>query len=133
MKHTLRGDRGNTGLLAAWAGALVLLAMPMVAAAADNEIEFGAPPWPGEQGKAEVASQILEAIGYEASTLNAGWAILLQGVANGDLDADMGIWRPTQNSMVNPFLEKGEVELVVTNIKDAKYAVVVPQYVCEAG
>lgn len=133
MSDNSHSNHFRSGLLAAWAGALMLLAMPLVAAAADNSIKFGVPPWPGEQVKGEVATQILETIGYDASTMGASWAIILQGVANGEIDADMGIWKPTQNSMVDPLLKDGSVEMVVTNIKDAKYDVVVPQYVCDAG
>lgn len=134
MRNFSRSNRFRTALFAAWAGALMLLAMPlMAAAAADNSIEFGVPPWPGERVKAEVATQILDAIGYETKVTDASWAIILQGVAKGDIDADMGIWKPTQNSMVDPLLKDGSVEMVVTNIEDAKYGVVVPQYVCDAG
>lgn len=133
MQNLPRNKRCKAGFVAAWAGVLMLLAMPLMAAAADNSVEFGVPPWPGERVKAEVATQVLEAIGYDTGKVSAGWAIILQGVAKGDIDVDMGIWKPTQNSMVDPLLEKGKVEMVVTNIEDAKYSIVVPQYVCDAG
>lgn len=133
MKDDAQGNRLRTGLFAAWAGVLMLLALPLIAAAADNAVEFGVPPWPGERVKAEVATQILDTIGYDASVTNASWIIALQGVASGDLDVDLGIWKPTQNSTVDPMLKKGKVELVAVNIKDAKYDMVVPQYVCDAG
>lgn len=135
MNRCLRSIRtGNgSGVGAALTGLLMLLAMPAAWAASDNSITFGVPPWPGERVKAEVASQILETIGYDASAKSAGWAIVLQGVAGGDIDADMAIWKPTQNSLVDPMLKQGKVEMVVTNIKDAKYDIVVPQYVCDAG
>lgn len=134
MNDCVTNKRLRTGLLAAWAGALMLFALPLVAAAAaDNSVEIGVPPWPGERVKAEVVTQILDTVGYEVKVHQISWAIALQGVASGDLDVDLGIWRPTQNSMVNPLLESGDVELVAVNIKDAKYDVVVPQYVCDAG
>src|SRR5699024_4820522 len=133
MNDTPENKRRCAGLAAAFTGALLLLVAPLMAAAADNSVKFGAPPWPGEQVKAEVVSQILEAVGYDTSVMNAGWDILLQGVANGDIDVDLGIWRPTQNSIVDPMIDSGAVTHVVTNIDDAKYSVVVPQYVCDAG
>lgn len=134
MKDSLQSKRLRGGLLAAWAGALMLFALPLLAAAAaDNSIKFGVPPWPGERVKAEVATQILDSIGYDADVTDASWAIILQGVADGELDVDMGIWKPTQNSMVDPLIKDGSVNLVVTNIKDAMYDIVVPQYVCDAG
>jgi len=133
MQYDSRNTHCRAGFIAAWAGVLMLLAMPLMAAAADHTVKFGAPPWPGEQVKAEVASQILETIGYDVDVMNAGWAIILQGVESGDIDADMGIWKPTQNSMVDPLLKEGAVKMVATNIKDAMYDMVVPQYVCDAG
>jgi len=133
MQKHAQTSRCKAGFIAAWCGALMLLAAPLVTLAAGNTVKFGAPPWPGEKVKAEIASQVLTAIGYDVEVMDAGWAIVLQGVASGDLDVDMGIWKPTQNSMVDPMLESGEIKKVVTNVEDAQYGVVVPQYVCAAG
>lgn len=102
-------------------------------AAAATKVSFGVPSWPGERVKAEVASQILEAAGYETSITNASWIIDLKAVAMGQLSADMAIWRPTQDSVVKPMLESGKVKLLTVNIKDAKYDLVIPDYVWDAG
>lgn len=103
------------------------------AADATNSIRFGVPSWPGERVKAAVADQILDAIGYHAKATNVSWTIALKSVALGQLDADMALWRPTQNSTLNPMLASGKVSLVTTNIKDARYDLVVPDYVWNAG
>lgn len=112
--------------------ALAAFAVAGTAAAADK-VSFGVPSWPGERVKAEVASQILEAAGYETSTTNASWIIDVKAVATGQLSADMAIWRPTQNSVINPMLKSHKLTLLTTNIKDAKYDLVVPDYVWKAG
>ncbi len=124
------GMRAIAGVLAA--GMLLVFAAVSTAAAADK-VGFGVPPWPGERVKAEIATQILNAMGYEASATDASWVISLQAVAKGDLSADMALWRPTQNSVLDPMLKSGKVVLLTTNIKDAKYDIVVPDYVWEGG
>lgn len=133
MQDNSRNIRCKSGFVAAWAGALLLLLMPLASMAADDTVSFGVPPWPGERVKAEVASQILETIGYDTDETHTSWNIALRAVASGELDADLGIWLPTQKSMVEPLLKKGAIKLVAVNIKDAKYDMVVPQYVCDAG
>lgn len=111
---------------------LLLLAGTGSASAA-TLVKFGAPPWPGVTVKTTVARQILGAIGYKTSITNASWIINLQSVARGDLDADLGIWMPTQKSSVEPLVKAGKVDLLVANVPDAKYDVVVPNYVWKAG
>lgn len=100
---------------------------------AATEVNFGVPEWPGEQVKADVVSEILTAMGYKAKITHVSWIIGLKGVASGELAADMAIWRPTQNSVVNPMLDSNELTLLGTNIEDALYGIVVPDYVWEAG
>ncbi len=111
-----------------------LLAFTFVGtAAAATKISFGVPSWPGERVKAEVAEQILQAAGYQTASTNASWIIDLKAVATGQLSADMALWRPTQNSVLDPMLKSKKVVLLTTNIKDALYGMVVPDYVWKAG
>lgn len=100
---------------------------------ATNNIRFGVPSWPGERVKAAVAGHIFDAIGYDAKATNVSWTIALKSVSLGQLDADMALWRPTQNSTLDPMLESGKVKFVTTNIEDAQYDLVVPDYVWKAG
>lgn len=117
-------------------GALVLtlaLFLAGTAAASATTVKFGNPPWPGVTVKTNVARQLLGAMGYETTMTNASWVIDLQGVGRGDLSADLGIWMPTQKSTVNPMVKSGKIRLLVANVPDAKYDVVVPDYVWKAG
>ena len=124
-----RSSRTLAPLLAACSLALAGNAL----AAAGNKVNLCAPNWPGELVKAEVASQILDAAGYQPKTTQASWIICLKGVADGEVDVDMALWRPTQNSVLDPMLESGKVKLLTTNVKDALYDIVVPDYVYDAG
>jgi glycine betaine/proline transport system substrate-binding protein len=127
--------KGRTKRTAVVMGALTL-ALWLTAtggALAATTVAFGAPPWPGVTVKTEIARQLLEAIGYQTKVSNAGWTIDLQGIARGDIDADLGIWLPTQKSTVDRLVKSGKVKLLTTNVPDAKYDLVVPDYVWKAG
>jgi len=126
LKHRLLSGPGALAL------GLVLLGAAATASAAPT-VKFGAPPWPGVTVKTKVARELLQAIGYKTSMTNASWVIDLQSVARGDLDADLGIWLPTQKSTVEPMVKSGKVDLLVANVPDAQYDVVVPDYVWKAG
>ncbi len=127
LRHRLRG------VSAALILGLVLLLSGFTTASAATMVKFGAPPWPGVTVKTAVARQLLDTIGYQTSLTNASWVIDLQSVARGDLDADLGIWMPTQKSTVDPLVKAGKVDLLVANVPDAKYDTVVPEYVWKAG
>ncbi|WP_123657517.1 ABC transporter substrate-binding protein [Salinisphaera japonica] len=96
-------------------------------------VRFASAPWPGVTVKTTVAQTVLEAIGYETDLTNASWTIALQGVVRGDIDADLGIWMPTQKSTVQPLVDAGKIDLLVKNVPDAQYDLVVPGYVWDAG
>jgi len=113
--------------------ALAFAANAAAAAATDAKVGLCAPNWPGEIVKAEVAHQILDTLGYRSHVTSASWIICLKGVADRELDVDMALWRPTQNSVLDPMLKSGKVQLLATNVKDAMYDLVVPDYVYAAG
>ncbi|WP_064702338.1 ABC transporter substrate-binding protein [Halomonas caseinilytica] len=112
--------------------ALTSLAAPL--AQADLEqVRFGVPPWPGVTVKSEVAAQLLEAMGYETRQNDLAVSVILNGVAQGDLDAYLGGWYPVQTDMVEPLVADGKVEKAAANIQGAVSGLVVPRYVHEAG
>ncbi|MDA3921841.1 MAG: ABC transporter substrate-binding protein [Salinisphaera sp.] len=117
------------------AAAVLVVATVASAQAADasSRVTFAAAPWPGVTVKTQVAQKILEAAGYDTKVTSASWTIALQGVARGDIDTDLGIWMPTQKSTVEPMVKSGKIKLLVKNVPDAQYDVVVPDYVWNAG
>ncbi|MFG6178966.1 ABC transporter substrate-binding protein [Halomonas sp. THAF12] len=125
---TKHHDILRTGLLAATLGAV---ALPGLAQA--DEIRFATPPWPGATVKTEVASQLLERLGYETSVKEASTAIILEGLVGGDIDVDMALWRPSQGAMLDPRLESGELVEVAQNIQGARFKLAVPGHVWNAG
>lgn len=102
-------------------------------ASSNTVVSFGVPPWPGEYVKAAVATQILESLGYETKQYEGSGPFLMKSVGLGELDVYMAVWRPVNNSVIKPLLESGDVVLLNTNVANAKYNIVVPQYVWDAG
>ncbi|GED23162.1 ABC transporter substrate-binding protein [Halomonas halmophila] len=112
--------------------ALTSLVAPIAQADLD-EVRFGVPPWPGVTVKSEIAAQLLEAMGYETRQNDLAVSVILNGVAEGDLEAYLGGWYPVQTEMVEPLVADGKVEKAVANIQGAISGLVVPRYVKEAG
>ncbi|MDT8896493.1 ABC transporter substrate-binding protein [Halomonas sp. I1] len=112
--------------------ALTSLAAPMAQADLD-EVRFGVPPWPGVTVKSEIAAQLLEAMGYETQQDDLAVSVILNGVAEGDLEAYLGGWYPVQTDMVEPLVADDKVEKAAANIQGAISGLVVPRYVKEAG
>ncbi|MDR5874528.1 ABC transporter substrate-binding protein [Vreelandella gomseomensis] len=121
-------DTLRTGLVTA---AFCIVALPGLAHA--EELRFATPPWPGATVKTEVASQLLERLGYQTSVKEASTAIILEGLVGGDIDVDMALWRPSQGGMLDPRLESGELVELVHNIQGARFRLAVPGHAREAG
>lgn len=122
-----------------WLSALMLSAFfafgaaSTAAAASNSVISFGVPPWPGEQVKADVVTQLLNAMGYETKKFRGADIFIMSSLANGEPDIYLAVWRPINDDTVEPLLESGKVVLLNTNIKDARYNIAVPEYVWVAG
>ncbi len=109
----------------------MLLAGPAMAEL--DEVRFGVPPWPGVTVKSEVAAQLMEAMGYETRQNDLAVSVILEGLTRDDLEVYLGGWYPVQVDMVEPLVEAGQVEKLVSNIRGANSGLVVPRYVFDAG
>jgi glycine betaine/proline transport system substrate-binding protein len=115
---------------------LLVLLVSLVASASAQKVDFGYVEWPGVTVKTHVASQILEALGYDTSMRALSVPITLKGVSEGDLDVFLGVWRPSMNSMIEPYLAdtgNGSITLVARNLEPTVYRPAVPSYVAEQG
>lgn len=113
--------------------ALVPLGMSLPAMADLDTVRFGVPPWPGVTVKSEVAAQLLEAMGYQTQQSDLAVSVILNGVAQGDLEAYLGGWYPVEKDMIEPLVEQGKVVKAAANIDGAMSGLVVPDYVYDAG
>ncbi len=111
----------------------VLLFLIASVALAASTVRFSVPPWPGVQVKTEVVSQVLDALGYETKATSTSPTVAIEAVSTGDADALFGVWIPSQKSTLDSIMKDGHVVIAGTNLKDALYGIVVPDYVWKAG
>ncbi|RDD62903.1 glycine/betaine ABC transporter substrate-binding protein [Ferruginivarius sediminum] len=118
--------------------AVALMAAPAASqAAGDPEacktVRLEQVNWTGVTAKTETLAWMLEQLGYETENVTASVPIMFQSLANNDRDAFLGLWLPTQHSMVEAFMKKGQIDIVAKNLENAKYTLAVQDYVYEAG
>lgn len=119
------------------AGAALLSLTGMTAMASEPEscqsVGLANVNWTGVTIKSEVMQYLLDTLGYETELTTASVPIAFQSVADGQRDLFLGLWLPTQESMIRPYLDDGEIEQVTANLEGAKYTLAVPEYVWQAG
>lgn len=112
-------------------GAFLLLAAGMAMAA--PTVRFSTPPWPGVEVETEVVSQIFEAMGYQTETVPAAPTLGIKSVSTGEVDIVLAVWIPSQKSTLESVMAEGNIAIAGTELDDALYGIVVPDYVWEAG
>ncbi|MDZ7749159.1 MAG: ABC transporter substrate-binding protein [Halofilum sp. (in: g-proteobacteria)] len=129
----MRTTKPRNAIAAATLAILTTMGMATTAVADAPTIRFGTPTWPGVTVKTEVAAQLVETMGYAVEQTNASPAFAYNALTSDDLDVFLGGWMPTQENMLDPLVEKEEVEVLATNISDAVMGIAVPKYVWDAG
>lgn len=112
---------------------LILFLISTVSAFAKPVIRFGVPAWPGVTVKTEVAAQILQAMGYEVEQSVLSAPAVFESLKTNNLDAYLAGWSPQEDTMIDPLKERGEIELLGTNLEGGRISLCVPTYVWEAG
>ena len=120
----------TTGLIAGTGFALMGTSAAM---AADQQVNFGVPSWPGITVKTEIARQLLAPLGYESKTQDIGLQVIYQGLDTGDVDVFLGAWLPAQNPMLEPLEADGSITRLATNVTGAQMTLAVPDYVYDSG
>jgi glycine betaine/proline transport system substrate-binding protein len=100
------------------------------AGGSDETVNFGTVDWPEAIAKTNVASTIVDALGYQTEVQELGVPTVFQGLDTGDLDVFVEAWFPT---MQTNFDEVDDVESVTTNLEEATFSIAVNQEACEAG
>lgn len=119
-----------------WFLALLLAAGVPTAAQAQQQCEtvrFAEVGWTDITATTAVASEVLEALGYETRVDTVSVPIAYSGMKNDDFDVFLGNWMPSMASISDPYVEEGSVDRLSANLEGAKYTLAVPQYVYEAG
>lgn len=113
---------------------LALAATLLLGLATAQTVHFGYVEWPGVTVKTHVAADVLQTLGYKTDMKALSVPIVLKGVDNGDLDVFLGVWRPSMNQMIKPYLGDGKgLELAAVNLQPTLYRPAVPTYVAKQG
>jgi len=98
-----------------------------------NKVRFSDVGWSCVTATTSIAVAILEGLGYETKVDVLSVPVTFQGLANNDIDAFLGLWLPTQQSMIDPYFQKNQISRVATNLEGAKYTLAVNQAAFDAG
>ncbi|UVE18168.1 choline ABC transporter substrate-binding protein [Pseudomonas sp. LS44] len=124
--------KGSTLLLLA-----SLLGLPLLSSAQEPEscatVRFSDVGWTDITVTTAVASELLEALGYQTKTSMLSVPVTYRSLQNNDLDVFLGNWMPTMENDLKPYRDKGTVETLRANLQGAKYTLAVPAYVYDAG
>ncbi len=106
----------------------------MAAQAADcSKVRFSDVGWTDITATTALASVVLEGLGYKPKTQLLSVPVTYKSLENKDIDVFLGNWMPTMEADIRPYLDRGSVETLKTNLTGAKYTLAVPKYVYDAG
>jgi glycine betaine/proline transport system substrate-binding protein len=89
--------------------------------------------WTDNIAQNGVATVILGALGYDASTQLLSVPVIYESLKNKQMDFFLDNWSPSVDPMTQPYLKEGTIEKVRTNLTGAKYTLAVPRYVRDGG
>src|SRR5690606_3703026 len=132
-----RDDQMNCLKTLAGAALLSSLLMPTAWAqepASCQQVRFAEIGWADIAATTGVAMALTEGLGYQPKKIMASVPIAFTGVKNGQIDAFLGYWSPSMDSIAEQFLKNDGVKALPTpNLDGAKYTLAVPTYAAEAG
>lgn len=76
---------------------------------------------------------VLEAMGYETTSVMVAVPMAYEGMAGGDVDVFLGNWMPSMGTIANEFFDAGTVIQERANLEGAKYTLAVPSYLADQG
>ena len=103
--------------------------LPTETQAQDNTIELGYVNWAGTVAETQVAVVVLEEMmDYNVETTMVGVGPIYAALAEGDIDAFMGVWLPQTHES---YIERYKDDIIKTgpNYTGARIGLVVPEYV----
>lgn len=126
----------KTRILLASASLLILSSGPSASAAeAENcaTVRLSDLGWTDLALTNATASLLLKSLGYETEQTLLGLNVTYEMLKSNQVDAFLGNWRPVQDEQFKSYFDKGEVEVLTTNLTGAKFTLAVPSYVADAG
>ena len=119
-----------------FAAAAVAALAPAATALADDAacktVKLSDVGWTDITSTTALAGTVLAGLGYEPKIDMLSVAVTFESLKNNQVNLFLGNWMPSQTAMVEPYLKQG-VELVGTNLADAKVTLAVNHDAYEAG
>ena len=101
--------------------------------AACKKVRFADVGWTDIQVTTGVTNVVLEALGYAPEVKTLSVPVTYASLKNKDIDVFLGNWMPSMTNDVKAYTDDKSVETIGTNLGDAGYGLVVPDYVADAG
>ncbi|CAA9421994.1 MAG: Glycine betaine/L-proline transport substrate-binding protein ProX [uncultured Rubrobacteraceae bacterium] len=101
-------------------------------AGSDETVNFGTVDWPEAIAKTNVASTVVEALGYQTDISEVSVPLVFQGLETGDLDVFVEAWFPTMQTNMDE-IDQESVTSAATNLPEATFSVAVNREACDAG
>ena len=95
----------------------------------EHAVRFVQQPWADLVVETEVAMQVLNKLGYSASTQEVAVPLAAEALATGKADVYLGNWWPSQQAVFTKHLDSGAVKVAGTVLEGTQYAPAVPGYV----
>jgi glycine betaine/proline transport system substrate-binding protein len=117
--------------------ALVALPLGAPTEAAEPEscatVRFADVGWTDITATTALAGTVLRGLGYETQVDLLALPVTFQSLARGDIDVFLGNWMPTMETMIRPYIDAGEIDVVRINLEGAKYTLAVNDSLAEQG
>lgn len=98
-----------------------------------SSVELAQVNWPGVSAKTGTLAWMLGELGYETDVVTGGVEFVFQAIANGERDAFLGLWLPTQRGQFAEHGKDGNIDLITQNLSGAKYTVAVNEEAWQEG
>ena len=89
--------------------------------------------WTDVTATTAVLVHVLGSLGYEPRVTVLSVPVTFASLRNGDVDAFLGNWMPSQQEMIAPYLADRSIDIAGTNLRGARYTLAVPGYLHDAG
>jgi glycine betaine/proline transport system substrate-binding protein len=98
-------------------------------AGGEHTARFVQQPWADAVVETQIAIQVLEQLGYDASTQEVSVPLGAQALATGRADAYLANWWPSQEDVFAEYLDDGTIEVVGQVLEGTQFSPAVPGYV----
>ena len=97
----------------------------------ENAVRFVQQPWADLVVETEIAMQVLNKLGYTATTQEVAVPLAAEALATSRADVYLGNWWPSQQAVFTEHLDSGVVQVAGTVLEGTEYAPAVPGYVTD--